>query len=1027
MPATSRREPEEGSFLAEVASPPHKGRSGGNEGGEDTSARRQTRGTASTSSSSPPLPTSYSTDGSPTTRASASPRRPSAVRRRPGLRVRLCHFLFPDEEAAGVEGAARHYGHGGGAAPHTAALDDAQADTRGGEADGAVWDAMEPWHYIQVPLSRVLLFLRLQQRLADQWTQTWMYAPFYVLLLLFVFVGPGRGASQNAVDFDTTRRASFAQSSGASEVRESILVEAFRLNTEATAPATSTNSVGDFIQGDSVRHPWMYSWYNETVNIWTAPANARRAVDTQVESVAATHHEPTLLSLTSIRTRRDALRWLQLQLTPRLWNCESPKYERPWRSTVTGAHYQLGAVRLISRRYQQSGPVLNVSVDDADTASASAEVDVTVAGVPSMAKAESEYVAHVTPTVYEKQAAPPQIPRFICGGNDPSVMSAEGPAFTFESGVGGYVAILPFSTSCATVRTVLSTMQTPKKRVLWPPAYNASFEMRAAWMDYTETDRPINATAAATAALCSSFIFDPAVSEVVVQYVAYATKTNQYTVVEVSFAMSSSGANVRPRLSTFSLHALQWSFSATPLAFSISLALTIIFYGNYLLRRLLEQYSRNFSRIARLHRTSSQQLWCVLYVVGQTQNLVHILALVMSAAAVGSWWHTLARLTNVPEPRYADRSVYPQDIDDIVRHSGVLLPRLCASAVFFATIGLVRFAAVTPGLWLCVQTVACSAPRLALIFSVWMTVNVGMAILSVLLYGPVLYEFRTFEGAFTTLMVMFLDGGRSMMNAFAVASQSGHLAMYAQDDSLPGIHGSQLGRIEPVLLDYRYVVMALSNHANLPGFLICFFYLQSVVLVVWGALTILESYRNVLLLPDAEVLPLWRGMWTLQFSSLTRTATAEYAKEVIQRVLLSRDEAAMLREMEYYLRRGYAQAPVAARADLLSHDGAGETAVSLTMVLWLLPRELQPEYGAAHLRRLWYLCVAAVMAAQRADQPWKSARWRQHWQQQPSSLSGWLRASLPADDTIEEQAARVGMQLEELPNSVVRYVEGKFM
>ena len=960
----------------------------------------------------------------------SSSRRPStasaaAAAHRPGWRVRLWELLFPGEDAAGVEEAAAHYGHGVASSLYS----DTLSTGRAGQRNAAVaTGAMEPWHYMQVPLSKVILFLRLRQRLADQSMQAWIYAPFYVMLLLFVLLGPGRGSSQAIVDYDAVRRDSLAEAHDASRTREAVLLEAFRLDTENTVAPTVTSTYGDFVPGSSARYPWLYSWYNETVNVWTAPPDTRQAVDQQLTRIASTHHEPSFLSLSSIRTRRDVLRWLQLQCVPRLWNCKGQNYERSWRSTMTGGHHQLGAVRLISRRYKQEG---RQSEDDTGRATENGSLGRTERTV------QDDEVA--TPIVSNTRAAPPDIPEVICGpGNDPTAVAAT-PSFNFDKDVGGYVVLLPFTTSCNAVRGVVSMFETPKKCVSWPPSYRSSLEMREVWMGYTETDRAANTSISSSAKLCSSFIFDPAVSEVLLQYVEYGTKTNRYTVVEVRFAMTSRGAVVRPELSLYSLSALRWSFSFTPLALSISLALTILLYGNFLLRHMLTQYAARLYRIARPRRTRSQRLLCALHVLLHTQNLVHLLALVLAAAAVGSSWHTLSRLTSVSQSRYVERGEYPQRIDDVVRQAGVLLPQLCAGAVFFASVGLVRFARVTPGLWVSVQTIACSLPRLAIIFCVWMAVNVGMAMMSTLIYGSALNEFSFFGRSFTTLLFMYLDGGRSMMNAITVARHAGHDTVLPMDDSLPGVRGSRLGRLEPVPPGRPPVTLSVSNFALYPLFLLFFFYFAGVVVVVWGTSTIVEGYRNALLLPEAAMLPLWRGMWTLQFAS-THVLSAEYAKETLRRLLLARDEAVMLRDMEYYLRLGYARAPAmtqqqqrptkaaaAEKSSALYDDpaAAAETAASLPMVLWLLPRELQLEYGAAHLRRLCYLSVAALLAPQRDEKPTKAAQWRQHWAQQPSSLSSWLRASLPEDSTIEEQAARVGLQLEELPNSVVRYVEGR--
>jgi hypothetical protein len=978
-----------------------------------------------------------------------------------GWRARLWRFLFPGEDAVGVEEAVLHYRHDNTTRvpPPTTGVDavGGQLDKRSGFDKGTaadptmrcgVQDCMEPWHYMQVPLSRVILFLRLQQRLADQWAQALMYAPFFVMLMLFTFVGPARGNSQFTVDFRATRRDSFALAEDASQMREKALLEAFRLNTEATVVPTVTGTTGVFVPGNSAHYSWMYSWFNKSVNVWTAPLNQRTTVDAQIQSVAATHHEPTFLSLSSIRTRRDVLRWLQLQLVPRLWSCKSPNFERPWRSTVTGGHYQLGAARLISRRYQQS--TLSVMSNPQDGVKS---VSVAGAGYKSagVQTAEDVHNAKVgTLIIANKRASPPGIPESICGPKTGEGYAELNPHFHFNNDVGGYVALLPFATSCSAVRAVLSVMETPKQDVIWPPLYRNSLEMREAWMDYTETDRATNTSVLFSSSTCASFLFNPAVSEVLLQYVEYGTRTNRYKVVEVRFAMSSSGAVVRPQLLTYSFSALRWQLTFTPLVLSITLALTILFYGNYLLRRMLAQYTAKMSRVPRPRRTRTQGLWCATLVFLHMQNLVHLLALILAAATIGSWWHTLVRITNVPVPRYANRDEYPEAIDRVVRQAGVLLPRLCACAVFFATSGLLRFTSMTPGLWAANQTLARTVPRLIFIFCVWMTVNTGVAMMCVLLYGSALYEFSTFGRAFTMLLFMFLDGGRSMMNSFSVARDTGHYSILPQDDMLPRLRGSRLGRLEPVPLDQRSVTLSMSSLSIYPVFLLFFFYVQSVVIVVWGTSTVVEGYRNVLLLPEAGVLPLWRGLWPLQLMSLTRTLNAEYAKEALRRLLLSRGEAVMLRDIDYYLRLGYART-AAARLSSLSttaasqhhvgrddakegedgdspfYDGAGDPAVSLTMVLWLLPRELQPEYGAAHLRRLWYLCVASALSAQRREQPWKAAQWHQHWDRHPGSLSGWLRASLPEGDTIEEQAARVGMQLEELPNSVVRYVEGKFM
>ncbi|KPA73216.1 hypothetical protein ABB37_10041 [Leptomonas pyrrhocoris] len=1003
------------------------------------------------SPSTPPLSCSSSSGGSFTP---LSARRPPAAHRA-GWRARLWDFLFPGEDTAGVEGAALHYGHGEASSLYPAPYrtEEAGATPADGPwspyattepATGTVRDSMEPWHYMQVPLSRVILFLRLQQRLAEQWSQGWLYAPFFVMLTLFVFIEPGRGGSQAVVDFGAIRRGNLAQPRAASTTRAAILLEAFRLDTEAVTTPTETNTGGSFVPGNSERYAWMYSWYNETVNLWTPPPNRRVEVDEQLESIARTHHEPVFVNLKSVRTRRDVLRWLQLQCVPRLWNCRNPSFERQWRSTMTGAHYQLGAVRLVSRRYQQRAQGTK-EVRAASKADLGTGLTPGAAPAPMVTPLRDAAVA--TPIIIDKRAAPPDIPRVICGPSNSSLSASSAPAFSFHNHVGGYVALLPFASSCSAVRGVLSVMETPKKDVLWPPAYNSSLEMREAWMDYTETDRDTDTAIADAATSCASFLFDPAVSEVLLQYVEYAARTNRYTVVEVQFAMSTGGAVVRPRLSTYSLSALRWDATFTPLALSICLALTGLFYGHCLLRRMLAQYAAKVSCLARPRCALSQRLWCALMVFLHTQNLVHLLALVLAAAAIGSWWHTLVLYTSVPALRYADRNAYPQRIDDVARHASVLLPRLCAGALFFGTIGLFRFACVAPGVWLCVQTVARCAPRLGVIFCAWLIVNVGMAMMCVMLYGSAVYEFRSFGYAYTMLVFALLDGGRSMMNSFTVGKQTGHYSILPQDDFLPGIRGSRLGRLEPMPLDYRATTLMVSNPSIYPVFLLFFYYFQSLVIIIWGTATIVESYRNVLLLPEAAELPLWRALWTLQLSSLPRALNAEFAKETIRRLLLSRDEAVMLKDMEYHLRLAYARAPAGSPAAstvsrhrgwharesqdeddaFFFQEGAHETAVSLTMVLWLLPRALQPEYGAAHLRRLWYLCVAAVQAAQRMEQPWKSAQWRQHWEQQPNSLSGWLHASLPEGNTIEEQAARVAMQLEELPNSVVRYVEGKFL
>ncbi|KAK7194465.1 Polycystin cation channel [Novymonas esmeraldas] len=913
---------------------------------------------------------------------------PATAPHQPGWRARLWACLFPSEDAVGVEGALAH--HRGSASADPAA---------------------SPWRYAHLPLSQVVMCLRHEQRVADRMQQCCWYMPFCVLVVVFVFLGPAAARAHLALDVDAIHLVSEAQAPLVPQLQADILLNAFRIDTEATTAADTPTTVGAFAAGNSVRYPWTYSWYNDSINAWTPQPNASLAVDAQVARVAASYHAPTYMRLSAVRTRRDMLRWLQLQLRPRLWDCKNPNYRRQWRGTTTSSHYLVGAVRVVSRRRE---PQPNAGVA-------------------------------VTPRLTDRRAAPPSIPSRLCVSEASRVAKAA--SFDFDAEAGGYTVLLPFATSCAAVSAVLNRMETPKRRVPWPVSFRESSTMRDLWMRYTETsvdarDDVGNDTAAA-AASCASFLFHPAVSEVLVQYALYRSNANHYTVVEVEFEMASAGAVVRPQLRTFSLQVLQWPNTFASLAVSIALALAAVLYGHQLTMRMIEQVRARQRRTPRLRRTTPRQLWCVLAVLLHPKNLTHIAALVLAAATVTTWWHTLASLAAVPPATFAERVHYPSSLDAVVRTRGPLLQGLSSATILFTCLGAVRFVCVTPGMWVAFHTLVRSLQRLSIMVGVWLLINTGTAMAGVLLYGSTLSEFCTFGAAYTTLIYTLLDGGRSLLNGDVVLRQTGEYSTMFFDDSLASVRGSSIRRSEPVTLDYRAATLATASPTATPFFLLYIFYVQGLFGAVWCTITVIEAYRSVMLSAEAAALPLWHVSWARLAAYVAHATTGEYAAEVCRRALLARGEAAMLADVESCLLLGCARssAPAAAATTpppqqqqqqqpsrhTATHRGADDPSVSLTMVLWLLPRELQLEYGAAHLRHWWYTCVAAVVEAQRSQTPWMAAQWQQHWEQQPDSLTCWLSASVPRDSTVDERAARVGARLEDVPHSIVKYVEGRFM
>ncbi|KAG5510877.1 hypothetical protein JKF63_06378 [Porcisia hertigi] len=880
-----------------------------------------------------------------------------------------------------------------------------------------------------------MLFLRHKQHMADELHQCCWYLPFFAMVVVFVLIGPAAACIHHTLDVNAVHKVNGAQATLAPKLQESILLDAFRMDTEVATPKDVKASVGTFVTGNSARYPWVYSWYNNKVNAWSPQPDANAAVDEQVTRVAASHHAPDYMRLSAVRTRRDVLRWLYLQLLPQLWDCKHPSHSRPWHSTVKNSHYPVGGVRIISRR---SEPQRSDASPKAPTTPPQERqrTDKTQVGVERTARL-------VTPLLSDKRAAPPIIPSRICGRANPAIPSEK--LFEYDADAGGYTALLPLATSCAVVSSVLKIMETPKRRIAWPAAYNKSVVMRELWMQYTETDlTPPDGNASAATASCASFLFDVTVSEVLVQYVLYRPKTRQYTVVEIRFSMASAGAVVQPQLRTFSLEALRWTTTFTSLAVSIVLILTTLMYGHHLLLRMVCQLRARLRRFPRPRRTLLQRLRCLLAVLVHTQNLVNMLALVLTTAMVVSWWHTVADLSRVPPEAYASRVEYPVELDRAVRGRGTLLRRLSAASFLSASVGLLRFACVTPGMWITLHTLVVSVPRLCLGLGVWLVANIGVSMAAVLLYGSALSEFRTFSAAYATLMYTLLDGGRHLFSADAVLRQTGQYAMSSFDDSLANVRGSSIGCRESVTLDYRVSTLEMANSTATPLFLLVVLFFYGLVGFMWCTATLAAGYRSVMLSPGAEALPLWDVSWARLAVYLAHAINCDYAKEVLRRVLLARSEAVMLAEMQYYLRIGCARAAAPAPAPLSrqlpafrsvgsDYDAspsvcpANEPGVSLTTFLWMMPRELQLEYGAAHLRHWWYTCVVAVGAAQKSQAPWLPAQWRQHWEGQPDSLPSWLRASVPRDSTIEEQAARVGARLEELPDIIVKYVEGRCM
>lgn len=920
----------------------------------------------------------------------------AAVQHGPSWREQLWSLLFPDADAVGVEGAAALYSRGRGEAQ------------------------LEAWHYVRLPLSHVMLYLEHGQRMADQLHQCVWYLPFFVLVLVFVLIGPGAAPMHFSLDVNSVHQVNGAQSSEVPELQDAILLDAFRMDTEAATPKSSAAAtLGPFVAGNSAQAAWVYSHYNATVNAWTPQPNASVNVDAQVNRVAESHHAPAYMRLAAVRTRKDLMRWLQLQFCPRMWDCKNRDYERPWRRTVSNAHYFVGAARLISRRYAPKSAEAASFVATLGNGSGTVKVP---------------YLVRVrTPLLSSRLAAPPLIPELICDRSSPVNPSAV--LFDYDAEAGGYTVALPFATSCAAVSAVFDAMETPKRAVPWPEAYNTSVELQELWMRYTETDSTGRTNASEASKSCASFIFDPSVAEVLVQYVIYGTRTEQYTVVEARFVMASAGAVVRPMLRTFSLQGLSWDSSFSLLAVSIMLAIALLLYGYHLVRRMLAQYEAKVRKIPRVRRTRLRQLWCALTVLVHTQNLVHIVALALAAAMVASWWRTAAVLASVPSPTYIGRLSYPVQLDHVVRTHGPLLQRLCSAAVFFTFLGVLRFACLTPGMWLAFHTVVSVVPRLCVVVAVYTTGAIGFSMASVLLYGSALSEFRTFGTAFVTLIYVFLDGGRNLLNGNVVLQQTGQYSTYPFDDSLPSVRGSSIARLESTPLDFRVSTMSMPTNVAMPFLLLAFTYLLFVVGVVWITVMVIEAYRSLRLTPEAAALPLWRVSWARLAEYLSHALQPEYIREVVRRALLARREGYMLADIEHHLRLGCARAaatppPESAPSRSGMRHGSRPTEdadVSLTMLLWLLPRELQLEYGAAHLRHWWCACVASVWTAQQAEAPWVAAQWRQHWERQPDSLPGWVHASVPRDSTIDERAARVGARLDELPDSIVKYVEGRFM
>lgn len=952
--------------------------------------------------------------------------------------------------------------------------DDDNSKDRGrdGPRSALEWGEEERLLRLRLPLASVLACLARQQHNAFTAREMVYFAPFFIVFLLFTFLGrpPAAHVSLNAAalqrgaDFDAT---------WVSSVQSELLLEAFRVDTEAATSASS----GDFAPGVSARYPWLFSFYNATVNTWTTqggqaitPAEVEEqqqqqrqptAVDEQAQRVSGSHHSATIIRFAALRTKRDVMRWLKGPLLESLWDCANAHEATSWLRLHRGSQRFVGAVRLTATRAPDIATPSSYSLrggggggTECRRRSLGSLGGLACGGGP----------ATPTPSAATRAAADalaPAVAGACADTPNPARPSRDLVAATAgPNGATVRTVELPFTATCSEVRAALGLLATPVR-----PG-NSTTSMEVLRMRYA-------LTTAAGDDSCAAFFFHPRTTQLQVEYVAYGAEVNRYFHTRMDLRFAAGGATVVPSLLVSSAPSLAWDYDFTALALSITLGVTLVAY----VWHTVATYATIFAQKRRRWRRERWGVGAAAAAVGaaaaasggggngagpgrphapggpqahpggggasaglagpavfiedffRLRFLIHMSALSTTTAALVVFWWSWGEISSTlgrhSPMAYSQREEYPTSLQHLCTETAPLYNRLFAAAAFLVLTCAGFFASgVLPGLSLVVECLIAVSDRIVLVVVAWLWVAIGAAITCVCFYGSTASEQTSdFHRAFLWVLLMFTDRGKtSWLDA---QQQSGF------DSMLPSVYGSLAQRTgEPTGNAVSYRWSQMSAAAGLHGHaLLVFVVVFPMALLFLGLITavVVEAFhRSLGVGPNSS----GGGRTTTSGSgAANRQAGLEhhqhqlelavrharrclsswaYVKEQAARLLWSRARVTVIAEARDQLRLA-----------LPLHSGT-----TYTGLLWLLPRSLQAEIGPCELRLWWVSWAEELIAEQRARRTWERRQWLQRWDQRPSGLRGWLLRVVPDEATLETSAGRLVALLEELPPRVVRHAEG---
>lgn len=463
---------------------------------------------------------------------------------------------------------------------------------------------------------------------------------------------------------------------------------------------------------------------------------------------------PYVHNVEKLQSRADILHWLQQIVVPALWDCRNPDYRNTKVTNIGGNTVLIGAARIRSVRVRP-GCVPNAELwhrtgQDASAWDLSCYDSLTEETVDGDLYCNKENPAFGTTTPYHPRLQQTTAMKRSDGTESSTTVAtfnetmfpflncimtsttavSEQTIVNLRHPCSGHYLTLPFQASCNEVQAALDIIRPSLMEPVIRPEEEDSTVLRNLYSRYN-SKVPTNS--------CSAFIFHPSVRLLVVEYFAYSVSTDSFFRSRMILELVKGGAVVpNHSIRVFRV----WTTSSI---FQVVLQSVVLMFVVNFVFRMLSDWSTS-KRLTGSYFTFIKDPWNVM-------DVANNVALLASSILTALWWSASYGITVDfnREPRY------PIELEEAEE---LFTMQVYCNAVNVVMIYLkvLKFLRINDRLGIMTKTLGQCQQDIVSLMVLFLFIHTGFSIMSTAIFGTSLYQFRSVDEAFVTLLLALLIG-----------------------------------------------------------------------------------------------------------------------------------------------------------------------------------------------------------------------------------------------------------------------------